>query len=266
MNLTIGMSSYGNPIELWFTLQSLRIYHDIEDTEILVIDNEGNDKIKKVVKDCRCEYVLYTEKRGTGPARNHVFKVAQGDFVLVIDSHVLFWPDAIYRLKRWVKDNWEDAKNLIHGPLIMSGLNTYFTHYDNQWRAEMWGIWPEAKKEEDIGVRPLEIEMMGCGVFGCRRDSWLGFHPDCIGFGGVEGVIHEKYRKHGRKVLSLPFLKWVHFFGASHTYPIIRDEKIRNFLLGFAEIGLDPTPVYEHFGKEKVKQIAETIWPGMATE
>lgn len=254
------MPAYGNPEEVWFTLQALRMYQELDNAELLVVDNEGSEKIKKVVKDCRATYHKYTDQRGTGPPRNKLFEVAKGDFVLIMDSHVMLWRDAIKRLRWWVEDNWQDAKNLIHGPLVMSSLESFFTHYLPQWRSEMWGVWPpKALKEGELLKRPIEIGMMGCGVFGCRKDSWLGFHKDCIGFGGVEGVIHEKYRKHGRKVLSLPFLKWLHFFGSKHSFPVVREEKIKNFLLGFEEVGLDTKPLYEHFGEKSVGELQQDI-------
>jgi glycosyltransferase involved in cell wall biosynthesis len=256
--LTIGMPAFGNHDELWFTLQALRMYQDLDNTELLVVDNEGSPKIKKVAANCRATYEKFTEKRGTGPSRNKIFEKATGDFVLVMDSHVMLWPDAVARLKWWAEDNWNDARNLIHGPLVMSNLENFYTHYIPKWRSEMWGIWPDALAEQDLPKTQQEIGMMGCGVFGCRRDSWLGFHKDCIGFGGVEGVIHEKYRKHGRKVLCLPFLKWVHFFGSRHAFPVKREEKVRNFLLGFKEVGLDPKPLYDHFGKEYVGKLANS--------
>lgn len=259
IELTIGMPAYGNPEEVWFTIQALRMYQDLENTEILVVDNQGNDKIEKVVTDCKARYHLFADKRGTAQPRNEVFNQAAGRFVLVIDSHVFLWKDAVARLRWWVRDNWSEARNLIHGPLSMSGLTNFFTHYTNQWRAEMWGIWPGALQETDLPKVATEIGMMGCGVIGCRKDSWLGFNKDCIGFGGVEGVIHEKYRKHGRKVWCLPFLKWVHFFGTKHSFPVLKEEKIRNFLLGFKELGMDPKPIYEHFGQEKVVGVERTI-------
>ena len=43
MKLTIGMPSYDNYQEVWFTVQALRMYQDLEDCEILVIDNYGKD-------------------------------------------------------------------------------------------------------------------------------------------------------------------------------------------------------------------------------
>ena len=257
--ITIGMPSYNNPKEVWFTVEALRLYQDIKGCEILVLDNQGNEDTRKAARDCKVRYELFNDVNGTGPARNKIFELANHPFVLVIDSHVLLYPDAIKNLKWWLSNNWNEAKNLIHGPLVLSALVNSYTHYENVWRKEMWGIWPKAVKPDDIPNEPFEIEMMGCGLFGCRKDSWLGFHKDCKGFDGVEGVIQEKYRKNGRKVLCLPFLKWVHKFGPSSGYPLRAEDKIRNFLLGFKEIDLDPSPIYEHFGQDKVAQIAKEI-------
>jgi glycosyltransferase involved in cell wall biosynthesis len=260
--ITIGMPSYNNAEQVWFTVEALRLYQDIEGCEILVLDNQGNSEVKKVCTDTKVRYELYNEVNGTGPARNKIFEIADHPFVLIMDSHVLLYPESIKLLKWWLANNWKQAANLIHGPLVLSGLTNAYTHYENAWRADMWGIWPNAVRPETLGNDPIEIEMMGCGLFGCRKDSWLGFNKDCKGFDGVEGVIHAKYRKAGRKVICLPFLKWVHKFGGVKAgYPLSKEDKIRNFLLGFAEIGMDPKPIYDHFGYEKVSEIERTIRP-----
>lgn len=266
MRITIGMPSYENHEQVWWTCQALKIYQDVQDCEILVVDNKGSKDLEKVCSDVKVRYELYNEVVGTAPVRNKIFERARRPFVLVIDSHVMLWPDAIGKLRAWLSDNWEKAKNLIQGPLVLSSLGNAYTHYEPQWRKDMWGIWPTSIHPDDIPDKPCEIGMMGLGLFGCRQDSWLKFHPLCKGFDGVEGVIHEKYRQAGRKTLCLPFLKWVHKFGRSGNFPLLKDDKIRNFLLGFDEIGLDPTPVYDHFGKELVGKIHDELKrQGLAT-
>ena len=262
MKLTIGMPSYKNHEQVWWTIEALRLYQDVKDCEILVVDNYGSEDTKKVCRDTKIRYELFNEVNGTGPVRNKIFDLAKNDFVLVMDSHILLYPEAISKLKVWLASNWEDAKNLLQGPIVLSALVNAYTHYENKWRAHMWGTWPPAVIPESIPEEPFEIEMMGCGLFGCRKDSWLGFHKDCKGFDGVEGVIHEKYRRSGRKVLCLPFLKWVHRFGPKFGYPLLLDDKIRNFLLGFEEIGLDPKPIYEHFGEDEVEAVRKRISEG----
>ena len=41
IELTIGMATYNDFDGVYFTLQALRLYQDLEQTELLVIDNYG---------------------------------------------------------------------------------------------------------------------------------------------------------------------------------------------------------------------------------
>jgi len=263
MKITIGMASYNNPEQVWWTIQGLRMYHDVGDCEILVVDNQGNANTKRVCEHTGVRYVKFTDVEGTGPARNAVFDNASGDFVLVIDSHVYLVPGAIAHLKKWLAENWDEAVNLLQGPLVQGNLQKCWTHYNNVWRKQMWGTWgPEGGIPiSDLPTEPFEIEMMGMGLFGCRKGSWLRFHHKCQGFDGVEGVIHAKYRYHGRKVICLPFMGWVHRFSGIHFgYRLFLKDKITNFLYGFKEIEMDFQPLYDHFGEEKVKRIEHKIF------
>ena len=258
--ITIAMASYADPVDVWHTLQSLRWYHPVDDCEILVVDNAGDENVRKICKDSRVRYERWTERHGTGPVRNKIFELASRPFVLVMDSHVHFKPGAIEALKAWLEINWADATNLLHGPMYSASHQNAWTHYDDKWRSQTWGTWCRATPSVSLGSDPFEIGMMGCGLFGCRKDSWLGFAAKS-GFGGIEGVIHEKYRRNGRKVLCLPFLGWSHRFRFSEEktpFPCILEDRIRNFVLGFEELGMDLKPLMDHFGAEKVNQIARS--------
>jgi hypothetical protein len=92
------------------------------------------------------------------------------------------------------------------------------------------------------------------------------------GFGGEEGYIHEKMRQHGGRVLCLPWLRWGHRFGRANGVPyrVSVEDKLRNYLLGYDELGLDLTPVLEHFAEhvpaERVIAVAEqTFLADLAT-
>jgi hypothetical protein len=77
----------------------------------------------------------------------------------------------------------------------------------------------------------------------------LGFNPNFRGFGGEEGYIHLKYKKAGKKTLCLPFLRWIHRFGRPDgvKYPLLMELKVKNYVMGFNEIGLDTIHIYDHF-------------------
>jgi glycosyltransferase involved in cell wall biosynthesis len=253
MKLTIGMACYNDMNGVYFSVQALRAYHDLKDVEILVIDNYGDTILENWINAwChgKVRYEKYLDNVGTTQPRQKVFELAKGEFVYCIDSHVMLLPGSLKLF---------DTDGLIHGIMIYDDLETPVTHMESVWRGNMWGIWNTV---DVIPEEPFEIPMHGLGFFGSRKDSWLGFNPDFRGFGGEEGYIHEKYRQAGRKIYCVPWIKWLHRFGdltpESRNYPLDMRDRIRNYLLGFEELGLDKTPIYEHFGRKMVSVIEQS--------
>lgn len=249
MKLTIGMAVYDDIDGVYFTVQSLRANHDLNDCEIVVVDNKGSDNLYKWINawgNGVVRYEKYTEIQGTSAPRQQVFERAKGEYVICIDSHVLLMPGSIDKL-------W-DGDCLIHGPMIYDNLMSCCTGMKNVWRDNMWGIWDDSINIRDLPSIPFDIWGHGLGLFGCRKDSWLGFNSGFRQFGGEEGYIHEKYRKAGKKVICLPWLKWIHRFeeirNNKSNYERNMIYRVKNYLLGFDELGLDITPIVEHFGKQ----------------
>src|SRR5437588_11782397 len=89
--LTIGMATYNDFEGVYFTLQALRLYQDLRDTELLVVDNYGCTHTRDFAENwAHARYILATEAVGTAAPRDLVFREAQGEAVLCCDSHVLF--------------------------------------------------------------------------------------------------------------------------------------------------------------------------------
>ena len=248
MKLTIGIPSFNNHAETWFTVQALRMYQDLTDTEILIVDNFGDEALKNFVTtwaSSQVRYVRHEPQEGPASAKNRVFAEAQGEWVLCMDSHVLLAPGCIARLRAWC-DAHKDCMDLLHGYLLYDNLTSGADAMNDEWRGHMWGTWREmlTKQEQDV----YSIPMHGMGLFACRKDAWLGFNPAFRGFGGEEGYIHAKYRKAGKDVKLLPFLRWNHYFRpGAPPFPLNLNDRIQNYLIGFEELGLDPAPVHEHF-------------------
>ena len=89
------------------------------------------------------------------------------------------------------------------------------------------------------------------GLFACRRTAWPGFNPKFRGFGGEEGYIHEKIRQRGGRTLCLPFLRWMHRFGRPLGAPYVNrwEDRMRNYVIGFTELGLDTAEMEAHFAE-----------------
>jgi hypothetical protein len=98
---------------------------------------------------------------------------------------------------------------------------------------------------------PFEIPAHGLGMFMCPTDQWLGFHPEARGFGGEEVWYHEKVRANGGRVMCVPGLDWVHYFGPKEQpYPLRLWEKVRNYVLEFNAVGRSLHPIWLHFVSE----------------
>ena len=254
--LTVGMACFDDYNGVYFSIQALQMYHAElwDELEILVIDNHPAGKEGQAVRDFvtswlpRARYVAAPEIVGTAAPRDLLFQEAAAESVLCIDSHVLLPPGSLQRLLEYY-DAHPDSLDLLHGPLLNDRCEPFATHMHPVWRDEMFGIWASDPRGINPELPPFEIPMHGCGLMSCRKDAWLGFHPDFRGFGGEEGYIHEKYRQAGRRVLCLPGLRWLHRFGrpAGVAYPLNLRDRFRNYLLGRLELAQPYDDVLQHF-------------------
>lgn len=266
--LTIGMCVYDDFDGLFFTIQSIRMFHKevLDDIEFIVINNNPNSAAGDLIRDFMFTHVTNVFKyldfeRYAGTAiRDKIFQMADTPYVLVVDSHVLIEPGAIKKLIDFY-DEGKDEGNLLHGPLIHDNFKDVSTHFNRNWGAHMYGQWDkDSDSYKDDQSDPFEIEAQGLGLFSCRRDHWLGFNPDFRGFGGEEIYIHDKFRLNGKKVLCLPFLGWVHRFGrVSVPFPNTLEDRYRNYLLGRVELGQDFDDVEAAFKTNIQEDIKENI-------
>ncbi len=69
------------------------------------------------------------------------------------------------------------------------------------------------------------------------------------GFGGEEGYLHEKVRQGGGRVLCHPDVRWAHRFTrpSGPPYRPTWEDRIRNYRLGWGEVGWDVAPMEAHF-------------------
>lgn len=247
--LTIGMATYNDFDGVYFTLQALRLYQDLDDVELLVVDNFGSSHTRRFVEGLPgARYVLATDMQGTAAPRDLVFREARGEAVLCLDSHVLLEAGAVARLKAYYQEH-PRSMDLLQGPLFNDSQKHISTHFEPVWREQMWGIWSSDPRGQDFDGEPFEIPMQGLGVFSCRASAWPGFNPAFRGFGGEEGYIHQKFRQRGGRCLCLPWLRWMHRFvrPAGVPYRLTVEDKFRNYVIGHAELGLDLEPVRQHF-------------------
>lgn len=260
--LTIGMATYDDYDGVYFTIQSLRMYHDIcntDEVEFVVIDNNPKSKhgeeTKKFVDKIKGKYFGISNKTTTA-IRNEVFANAAGEFTLCLDPHILIYKGGVDALLKYYQSE-ETHKNIVSGPLLYDDMKHISTHFEPEWRNSMYGTWG-TNNSAYKDITPFEIPMQGLGCFSCKTINWPKFNERFIGFGGEEGYIHEKFRLAGGKAICLPELKWMHRFGrpGGVPYRLILEDRVWNYFVGWLELYNDPEheqikAIHEHF-KDKL--------------
>lgn len=245
--LTIGMATYDDYDGVFFSIQSLRMYHPIctdFDVEFIVLDNNpssvhGQECKKFIEESVRGKYIPY-EGLPSSFNKYKIVDYANGEYILIIDCHVLIESNGISELLKYFDLNYP-CKDLIQGPLLYDNLNNVSTHFDPVWRGDMYGVWATDRKAYDKGS-PFEIPMQGMGLLAFKKSSWLGINQNFKGFGGEEGYIAAKFNQWGGKNICLPQLKWNHRFGRPNgvKYPLILEDRIWNYFIGWMEITQNP--------------------------
>ena len=252
--LTVGMATHDDYDGVYFSVMSLVLYHQqcLHDIEILIIDNNPSSKHGEAVRGLaervpNVRYVAAKEYRGTA-IRERVFHEANGKYVLCMDCHVFLHAGALRRLIDYFDANSESA-DILHGPIYYDNHDNFSTHMTPEWREGFYGRWGKDDRGGEIESEPFDIPMQGLGLFACVKGNWPSFNLKFRGFGGEEGYIHEKFRQHGGRVLCLPFLRWTHRFDRPNapTYPNSWEDRIRNYHIGWEELGLDTRPILNHF-------------------
>lgn len=180
-----------------------------------------------------------------------MFRLAETEWVMVCDSHVLFESGAIECLQKSIKQGKFGLLDFVQGPLVYDN-GGLATHWKQTTPPGLWGVW-EYDSKEKLKL-PFEIPMQGLGVFAMRKEAWPGFNPLFTGFGGEEGYIHELVRRKGGKTLCLPELRWRHRFRDSRfeqaPYPLRLADHVWNLLVGHRELGINAVEaIHKDFGK-----------------
>lgn len=205
MNITIGMPAFKDAAGVNLTVSCLRHYHSrdlLKRISLLVVDNAPEFKPgpnnQAYAAGETAEYIhtlsSCTEFRGakvipmnhpvgTSPAKDRVAAEADGDLVIICDSHVEFLPGSLEAVIDYFEQR-PDSIDLVQAAIKFDPPDRYATHFTDKWSGEMWGQWAEAFKcgcdpdgtifgTEEVGgnIRyhypdDPAIECKGCGKCG----------------------------------------------------------------------------------------------------
>ena len=249
------MATYDDFDGVYFTVQCMRLAHPevLADTSFLVVDNHPEGRTAAALRalagkvpDFR--YLPFRGYRGTA-VRDLIFREAAADIVMCVDPHILVRPGALRALLAYF-DAAPESRDIVQGPLLDDTFDGIVgTHFKPVWGGGMYGQWATDERVHDDSGDPFEIPMQGLGLFACRREAWPGLNPRFRGFGGEEGYLHEKFRQGGGRAMCIPALAWGHRFPrpGGVPYPADWQDRIRNYHLGWDEIGWDTAEIDAHF-------------------
>lgn len=188
MKYTIGMAHHSDFHGVYFTIQALRLYfpHIVEQAEFIIVNNGPENNHSKMIAGLAANVksqtpirlIQQTDPVGTSPARNRIFAEAQGDYVIAMDCHVLMQPGSLEALNAYY-NMFPDTKDIISGPMIYDNIVGGATHFNDEWRSEMWGTWgmawecdmcgeqfslvqDKAGKTQAVKLDMGRVELVGC--------------------------------------------------------------------------------------------------------
>lgn len=232
------------------------------DFEFIIINDGSTDKTEEIVKnamkkDKRIKLISNKENRGRAVARNQGLKIANGEYIAVIDSDDIALPQRLEKQVKFLDENqdvglvgtWfyvidEDGKiigkekNPVSDEMIREKILKAmpFCHSSLMWRKEciekVGGYRKEfsLSQDYDLVLRISEkYKVANIPEFLCMRR----YHPDAITvikkreqekFGKLAQILAEERRLYGKDSLEIPekrekILKLIESFGDSEKNP-----------------------------------------------
>lgn len=231
------MACYDDFDGAYFTIQALRLYHDVEDMEIIVIDNNPTsphgERLRSFAPRACVKYIPVTDRVSSWVKYDSILH-ASGDVVVGMDCHVLLIPGAISFLREWWNQN-QGCRDLLTGPVVYDELKKGSLYLKPEWNKHDFGVWSELTSYGEN--QPTEVPMQGMGFWSIWRTCWPGIPKNIRGFGAEEWCIAERIRAHGGRVISHPAIGWNHRFAwPKRTFPLTLDDKITNYYRGWLSV------------------------------
>lgn len=227
---------------LW-TLQCVQNGLDGTDYEMIPVlnlcENGDVEKLEKYwpSRNGTMKAIRYDDKPSCWQARNAGAAVAEGKYLLFLDSHVAFQEGAI----RALLDFHEGWKGIAHLPLCY-WLEENRPNYGYVWKPEkFWGNWTRQMPDP-----PYDVPLSGASSILIDRDVFEeigGFHSSLGIYGGGETYLDLKVQMFGYKVRVAVGYKLFHMT-EKRGYAWNKKDFQRNFMLSAYALGgykyLDP--------------------------
>ncbi len=99
MRISVNILTWNNFNTLHDTLHNLKSDLKDMDYEVIIIDNGSNDLCAKAAT------IANPNNLGISKAKNQGIEASKGEFILLLDGDVVYMPNSIQCLTKWLEDN-----------------------------------------------------------------------------------------------------------------------------------------------------------------
>lgn len=208
---SVIIAHLNNESELYYTLWDLFKELDGFDYEIIIVDN-GSDNgsyqsvenyVHKMFVNTDIKLFKYNEFQGTVPPWQYGIKKADGEYLIIIDSHITTSKDYFHKQYEVLKDN-KDIKVLYSASCFNSYSDEKSLIYDfYKKRFDVGFSKPETVRKDNFFE--LLASQMGCVIIDKDFFIKIGMFGDCFlkygGYGAEELMLALKTKMFGGKTV-----------------------------------------------------------------
>lgn len=169
-------------------VESIYKYTEISDFELIIVDNCSTDGTQDYLKKLKEQYTnvkiqLNEQNKGFAAGINDGLKLADGEFLFILNNDIMVTPDWLNKLVEPLKNNPETG---LIGPITNSSGNeqcVYFENLDKNNYIELTSEYTDSQKGELYYTKRLAFFCVGM-----KRDVFdkVGFLDENFGIGWFE--------------------------------------------------------------------------------
>lgn len=228
MLLSIIITSFKNPELLKVCLDSVKKNTDLTDYEIIVSDSETEDDMEMMMREDfpEIKFVPCKENIGFGGTVRNGYKIAQGEYVLILNGDIIVKKNSIDKLLEYIKSNPEVG---IAGPKLLNFNETlqyscfrYYTPLTILYRRTFLGKMKFAQKHLDKFLmkdfdhkNPKEVDWLMGSALMTKKEAVkkVGLVDERFKMYFEDTDWCRRFWENGYKVIYFPEVEIYHYHG-----------------------------------------------------
>jgi hypothetical protein len=267
--ITLGIVSTKDDYGACVAVQALRMYHPafVASIELVILDvaptTTYSIHLHPLISDLADSRYARLANWSAIAARDYLFRIARGTWVVVIDPYVMIDTGALLIFLNYLHTHLQ-SRDLLHGSSWLSticGIDTYLSSLSMSPQSHS-----ALRNSVSTSSRyPLDMFSHQWGILASRRDAWPRCNPRMYGSSGDIFYLFHKVLHRGYHTVRLPFLKWNSSCPQAPDMTLDSElpHYIRNCVIGCDELQMDYRPLMQRlassFGESLVLPVFESV-------